>query len=66
MVLSRGGGGGGGMSHWGLYIIRVNKNALKGYIFTTRRVTRVSRLGYQKQENMEKKRVSNSQIPPGR
>ena len=22
-----GGGGGGGMSHWGLYIIRVNKNA---------------------------------------
>ena len=32
------------------------------YIFTTRRVTRVSRLGYQKQENMEN-RVSNSQIP---
>ena len=47
------------MSHWGLYIIRVIG---KGYIFTTRRVTRISRLGYQKQENMEK-RVSNSQIP---
>ena len=57
------GGGGGGMSHWGLYIIRVNKNAFKGYIFTTRRVTHVSRLGYQNRKIWRRKKVSNSQIP---
>ena len=40
-----GGGGGvvGGMSHWGLYIIRVKK-----IFFATRLVTRVSRYGYRR------------------
>ena len=54
----------GGMSHWGLYIIRVNKIALKGYRFhhpvrNARIALRVSKTG-----KYEEKNVSNSQISP--